>query len=77
MAPEIIQGTGHSFGVDYYALGVLLYELLLGCPPFFDPHFTTKETRYHILNSEVTFPGKRLLSIELQDFLLKLLHKNP
>ena len=36
LAPEIIQNKGHSFGVDWWALGVLIYEMLAGYPPFYD-----------------------------------------
>jgi protein kinase A len=37
MAPEIITGTGHIKTVDFYCLGALLYEMLIGFPPFYDP----------------------------------------
>jgi len=36
MCPEIISKEGHSFEVDYYCLGVLLYEMVVGCPPFYE-----------------------------------------
>lgn len=35
MPPEMILRSGHSFGVDYYTLGGLLYELVTGLPPFY------------------------------------------
>ena len=35
MPPEMILREGHSFGVDFYTLGALLYELVTGLPPFY------------------------------------------
>lgn len=36
LAPEVIQSKGHSFAVDWWALGILIFEMLSGYPPFFD-----------------------------------------
>jgi len=38
MAPEIIKRSGHSFSVDWWSLGVLTYELIVGVPPFYSPN---------------------------------------
>ena len=35
LAPEIIQSAGHGKGVDWWALGILLFEMLVGFPPFY------------------------------------------
>jgi serum/glucocorticoid-regulated kinase 2 len=62
MSPEIITGIGHSFEVDYYCLGALLYELLVGCPPFYSPDFTSDETRHYIVYEKAEFPNNILIS---------------
>jgi len=36
LAPELIMSTGHNKGVDWWALGVLIFEMLAGYPPFYD-----------------------------------------
>merc|ERR1712085_118194 len=36
LAPEIIQSKGHGKSVDWWALGIIIYEMLAGYPPFYD-----------------------------------------
>jgi len=54
LAPEIILNEGHDKAVDCWALGVLIYEMIAGIPPFYadDP----MEVYEKILSSALTFP---------------------
>lgn len=61
--------------MDYYALGVLLYELLVGVSPFSAK--TKAEIYYAALNHEVKFPKDVALSKEVRSLLTGLLDKNP
>ena len=36
MSPEILSGIGYNFSVDFYTLGVLLFEMLVGLPPHYN-----------------------------------------
>ncbi|KAJ3324793.1 hypothetical protein HDV06_006101 [Boothiomyces sp. JEL0866] len=54
LAPEIIQSRGHGKAVDWWALGILIFEMLAGYPPFFDDNpFGIYEK---ILAGRIVFP---------------------
>ncbi|GAO51076.1 hypothetical protein G7K_5188-t1 [Saitoella complicata NRRL Y-17804] len=54
LAPEIIRSLGHGEGVDWWALGILTYEMLVGYPPFYaDNPFGIYEK---IIEGRVRFP---------------------
>ncbi|CAI9776660.1 unnamed protein product [Fraxinus pennsylvanica] len=72
VAPEIIRGDGHEFAVDWWALGVLCYEMLYGTTPFKGKN--RKETFQKILLSRPEFFGK---PNPLTDLIRKLLEKDP
>ncbi len=77
MPPEIVLNKGHSFEVDFYCLGILIFELLMGYPPFYDPDSIESETKARIIYGEVEFPDDCDLSENVKDLILKLLEKNP
>lgn len=53
VAPEIILNQNHSFAVDYWSLGVMIYEMLYGIPPFHGEN--ERETHRNILVCHVNF----------------------
>lgn len=75
MAPEMLLKVGHSYCIDYYCLGALLYELITGLPPYYSHN--TQEIYECILQEELTFPNNLKISPELQHLLHGLLTKNP
>ena len=54
IAPEVINGKGHTSTVDWWTLGILIYEMIYGTTPFKGSN--RKETFDNILNQEVVFP---------------------
>lgn len=54
LAPEIIMNQGHNQGVDWWSLGVLMFEMLAGYPPFYDNN--TYEVYRKITVGQYQFP---------------------
>lgn len=77
MSPEIVTREGHSFEVDYYCLGALLYEMVVGCPPFYHHSSSESETKARILGEAVEFPSELGLSESIRDLMRRLLEKRP
>lgn len=77
IAPEIITGEGHNKSADWWSFGVLLYEMLVGVPPFYHQN---QNTMYQFITSKaVIFPDpiKHKISVSepAKDLILKLLVK--
>ncbi|KAG8370910.1 hypothetical protein BUALT_Bualt13G0032500 [Buddleja alternifolia] len=72
VAPEIIRGDGHEFAVDWWALGVLCYEMMYGTTPFKGKN--RKDTYRNILFAEPEFIRR---PNALTDLIRKLLEKDP
>ncbi|XP_059850120.1 serine/threonine-protein kinase N2-like [Hypanus sabinus] len=73
LAPEVLTDTSYTRAVDWWGLGVLIYEMLVGESPF--PGDDDDEVFDSIVNTEVRYP--RFLSTEVISIIRKLLRKNP
>ncbi|KAI9893246.1 MAG: hypothetical protein M1814_000374 [Vezdaea aestivalis] len=74
LAPELLLGQGYTKTVDWWTLGVLLYEMLTGLPPYYDEN--TNEMYRKILQDPLTFPGD-LVPQSAKDLLQRLLDRDP
>ena len=54
IAPEVIKGSGHTSAVDWWTLGILIYEMLYGTTPFKGKN--RNATFANILREEIPFP---------------------
>ena len=72
LAPEMVLGQGHDKTVDWWALGVLIYEMLIGVTPFFNRNKQMLFTK--IKNSKVIFPDRKKYRIDYSDELVSLVN---
>uniref|UniRef100_A0A669F6R7 non-specific serine/threonine protein kinase n=1 Tax=Oreochromis niloticus TaxID=8128 RepID=A0A669F6R7_ORENI len=76
IAPEVILRQGYGKPVDWWAMGVILYEFLVGCAPFFGD--TPEELFGQVISDEIIWPeGDEALPQDAQDLISKLLRQNP
>ncbi|KAG6807580.1 hypothetical protein H0H92_007046 [Tricholoma furcatifolium] len=77
IAPEVLFDTvnGHSFEVDTWSVGVILYTLVVGRPPFQTSE--VKEIYKRIRNNEYDFPPERAPSLHAQALIQQILTPNP
>jgi len=73
IAPEVLQKKGHSYEVDIWSLGCILYTLLVGKPPF--ETSTLKDTYNRIKNNEYHIPPK--VGPLAKRLIFKLLQSDP
>ncbi|KAK3363429.1 kinase-like domain-containing protein [Lasiosphaeria hispida] len=70
LAPEVIHNKGHTTAVDWWALGILIYEFLTGYPPFW--HSNPIEIYKQIVEKPVVFPHDPPTSPAAQDIIRQL-----
>lgn len=74
LAPELVAGKGHNKGVDWWTVGILIWEMLASMPPFYDED-QMKTYRRIVSDAPLEFPSH--FSDEARSLLKKLLHKKP
>ncbi|XP_052455377.1 serine/threonine-protein kinase N2-like isoform X2 [Carassius gibelio] len=73
LAPEVLTETSYTRAVDWWGLGVLIFEMLVGESPF--PGDDEEEVFDSIVNDEVRYP--KFLSTEAISIMRRLLRRNP
>lgn len=74
IAPEVIKGKGHTETVDWWTLGILLYEMLFATTPF--KGFDCKKTFANILRNDVKFLDNQSISSNCKNLIKLLLIKD-
>ncbi|NXE69828.1 MAST3 kinase, partial [Calcarius ornatus] len=76
IAPEVILIQGYGKPVDWWAMGIVLYEFLVGCVPFFGD--TPEELFGQVISDEIMWPeGDEALPADAQDLITRLLRQCP
>ncbi|XP_026869530.2 microtubule-associated serine/threonine-protein kinase 1 isoform X2 [Electrophorus electricus] len=76
IAPEVILRQGYGKPVDWWAMGIILYEFLVGCVPFFGD--TPEELFGQVISDDIAWPeGDEALPSDAQNLISTLLQTNP
>ncbi|KAI3820454.1 hypothetical protein L1987_08001 [Smallanthus sonchifolius] len=75
LAPEIIKNEGHGSAVDWWTLGIFLYELLFGKTPF--KGSGNRATLMNVVGQPLRFPESPVVSFSARDLIRGLLVKEP
>ena len=67
LAPEILEEKGHSFPVDWWALGILVYEMIVGFPPFYTGSPNLEKMYQLIKTKDVFFPSEEKHKIKMSE----------
>lgn len=74
IAPEVIWGKGHTSAVDWWTLGIFIYEMLFGITPF--KGSSRNQTFSNILKNDIQFPDYNQISSNCKNLIRKLLIKD-
>ena len=73
LSPEIILSKGHDKGVDYWAFGVLIYEMLVGRSPFYSYGTDQVSLFKRIVQVKYQFPSGGIVNEVAQDLIQRLI----
>lgn len=76
LAPEIVMNRGHGVGVDHWALGVVIYEMVSGENPFYYEEMD-QIALFKAIVQEEFYPFEEKVSPEVQGLVASLLEKDP
>ncbi|KAJ3200963.1 serine/threonine protein kinase, AGC, partial [Clydaea vesicula] len=75
ISPEVIRGQGHTSAVDWWTLGILIFEMLFGTTPFKGRN--RNATFHNVLHNDIIFPIEpQEISSSCKNLIRKLLHKD-
>jgi len=73
LAPEVISGQGHDKAVDWWSVGILLFEMMVGLPPFYSEN---TNLMYELISkAELRIPG--FIGSQARSLLKQLLKRDP
>jgi len=75
VAPEVILEVGHDYRVDWWSMGVILFELLVGYTPF-DAN-SINQIYSNILSGEINWPARDFIDQDAKNLIKGLLNLNP
>ncbi|CAK75388.1 unnamed protein product (macronuclear) [Paramecium tetraurelia] len=75
LAPEIVNKSGHSYEVDIWTLGIMIYEMINGFTPFRDSNNDFKMISQNIIENRPVYPEK--MSSQSVDLIKQILQTNP
>ena len=73
LAPEVLERIGHTKSIDWYQFGVLLYDLVVGIPPYYSKN--KKELLSNITSGPLKIP--KTMSIPKKKLIIALLDRDP
>ncbi|KAG8880109.1 hypothetical protein FRB98_005333 [Tulasnella sp. 332] len=74
IAPEVINNVGHTSAVDWWTLGILIYEMIFATTPFKGANRSA--TFANVMTLDVLFPEQPKVSRECRDIITRLLAKD-